>query len=68
MQQDSPEIHILFPEPVPSDPFAAVCFFEEHSVHFYQRSVVQTRKNQKCERHYNKERNDSRSVLHQFMT
>ena len=44
MQQDSPEIHILFPEPVPSDPFAAVCFFEEHSVHFYQRSVVQTRK------------------------
>ena len=44
MQQDSPEIHILFPGPVPGDPFAAVCFFEEHSVHFYQRSVVQTRK------------------------
>ena len=44
MQQDSPGIHILFPEPVPGDPFAVVCFFEERSVHSYQRSVVQTRK------------------------
>ena len=66
MQQDSPEIHILFPGPVPGDPFAAVCFFEEHSVHFYL--LYKPEKNQKCERHYNKERNDSRSVLHQFMT
>ena len=35
---------------------------------FINALLYKPEKNQKCERHYNKERNDSRSVLHQFMT
>lgn len=45
------------------------CVFLKNILYtFINALLYKLEKNQKCERHYNKERNDSRSVLHQFMT
>ena len=45
------------------------CVFLDNVLYtFINALLYKPEKNQKCERHYNKERNDSRSVLHQFMT